>query len=45
VNRNRNLVYDSSSSEVTIGPKTGTTINGRINTDTGASDEQPFTIK
>ena len=45
VNRNRNLVYDSSSSEVTIGPKTGTTINRRINTNTEASEEQPFTIK
>ncbi len=45
VNRNRNLVYDSSSSEVTIGPKTGTTINRRINTNTESSEEQPFTIK
>ena len=42
VNRNRNLMYDSSSSEVTIGPKTGTTINRRINTST---EEEPFTIK
>ena len=45
VNRDRNLVYDSSSSEVTIGPKTGTTINGRINTNTETSEDQPFTIK
>ena len=45
VNRNRNLVYDSSSSEVTIGPKTGTTINRRINTNTETSEDQPFTIK
>ena len=44
VNRDRNLVYDSSSSEVTIGPKTGTTINRRINTNTENSEE-PFTIK
>jgi hypothetical protein len=44
VNRDRNLVYDSSSSEVTIGPKTGTTINRRINTNSETSEE-PFTIK
>ena len=45
VNRNRNLVYDNSSSEVTIGPKTGTTINRRINTNTESSEEEPFTIQ
>ena len=47
VNRNRNLVYDSSSSEVTIGPKTGTTINRSLNIDPnqGSSEEQPFTIQ
>ena len=45
VKRDRNLVYDSSSSEVTIGPKTGTTINRRINTSTETSEDQPFTIK
>ena len=45
VNRSRNLVYDASSSEVTIGPKTGTTINRRINTNNEISEEQPFTIK
>ena len=47
VNRNRNLVYDSSSSEVTIGPKTGTTINRSLNIDPnqGSSEEEPFTIQ
>ena len=40
-------VFDNSSSEVTVGPKTGTTINRSINIDsnTGSSQEQPFTIK
>ena len=45
VNRNRNLVYDNSSSEVTVGPKTGTTINRRLNTNMETSEEEPFTIK
>tara|TARA_B110000438_G_C15560380_1_gene540911 strand:+ start:51 stop:572 length:522 start_codon:yes stop_codon:yes gene_type:complete len=40
-------VFDNSSSEVTVGPKTGTTINSSINIDsnTRSSEEQPFTIK
>ena len=45
VNRNSNLVYDNSSSEVTVGPKTGTTINRRLNTNMETSEEEPFTIK
>ena len=40
-------VFDNSSSEVTVGPKTGTTINSSINIDsnTRSLEEQPFTIK
>lgn len=40
-------VFDNSSSEVTVGPKTGTTINRSLNIDSnkGSSDEQPFTIQ
>lgn len=40
-------VFDNSSSEVTVGPKTGTTINRSINIDSnkGSSGEQPFTIQ
>ena len=40
-------VFDNSSSEVTVGPKTGTTINSSINIDstTRSPEEQPFTIE
>ena len=40
-------VFDNSSSEVTVGPKTGTTINRSLNIDSnkGSSNEQPFTIQ
>ena len=40
-------VFDNSSSEVTVGPKTGTTINSSINiySTTRSPEEQPFTIE
>lgn len=43
---NRNFL-DSSSSEITIGPKTDTTINRSLNTDSDNSteNEEPFTIQ
>ena len=38
-------IFESSSSEITIGPKTDTTINRSINIDPNESSSDPFTIE